>query len=230
MIEDTFTGSLGSCPQSGSTISSHPVEPVLLFSSGSLCVDAPKNTVGIYGLRNHLNSKWYVGQSDIGKRNKGVRSRAQQYLLLKCRKQKALYNALKFYGLMNFSDYLLEECRSDQLNQRESYWIERMNSLSPNGYNLTTGGGHYKMSDETISRISRINRGRVFGPEVRKKMSLAHLGKPGHKSTDETNKRISDAKKGKRPHVWSVESRRKLSATLLAKRKDSPEKADVFKS
>ena len=44
------------------------------------------------------------------------------------------------YGLEHFYFIIIEEVSNDSLNEREKFWIKFYNSLSPNGYNLTTGG------------------------------------------------------------------------------------------
>lgn len=43
-------------------------------------------------------------------------------------------------GLENFTFEVIEEVDNSLLNDREIFWIKECNSLSPNGYNLTTGG------------------------------------------------------------------------------------------
>lgn len=181
------------------------MENKLIFTSGSLCVDAPKNTIGIYGIQNHITNKWYIGQADIGTCTKGVRGRAQQYLLLRCKSQKAIYNTLKMYGLLNFSCYLLEECLSEELNKKETEWIIIKNSLSPNGYNLTTGGGVNKCSDETKKRMSDSRIGIKFSDEHKKRMSEAGTGRV---FSDEHKKNLSDSKIGMK---FSDEHKKTLS-------------------
>ena len=49
---------------------------------------------------------------------------------------------------------VIEECPDDMLNEREHFWIEKLNSLRPNGYNLTTGGGAFEFSEESKAKMS----------------------------------------------------------------------------
>ena len=201
------------------------MENKLIFTSGSLCVDAPKNTIGIYGIQNHITNKWYIGQADIGTCTKGVRGRAQQYLLLRCKSQKAIYNTLKMYGLLNFSCYLLEECLSEELNKKETEWIIIKNSLSPNGYNLTTGGGVNKCSDETKKRMSDSRIGIKFSDEHKKNLSDSKIGmkfSDEHKKTlsESANKRFSNQeeiekiRQNRLGKKQSAESKRKTSEAM----------------
>ena len=67
-----------------------------------------------------------------------------------------------------------------------------MKSLSPNGYNLTTGGFNKFLSEETKKKISETkkgqissNKGKKFNDEWKKNMSLCRLGKKRSKSSIE---------------------------------------------
>jgi hypothetical protein len=43
-------------------------------------------------------------------------------------------------GLDNFQFEVIEKVDNDLLNEREKYWISKLHSLAPNGYNLSEGG------------------------------------------------------------------------------------------
>ena len=71
------------------------------------------------------------------------------------------HNALRKYGKDNFIWKTIESCTTEkELDTRERYWIKKLNTLEPHGYNSTTGGKHYKSS-----------------LRARKNNSLSHLGK-----------------------------------------------------
>lgn len=53
------------------------------------------------------------------------------------------WKAIQKYGIENFKVEILEEVRSDKLDEREKFWIENLNSYKPKGYNLTTGEDGY---------------------------------------------------------------------------------------
>lgn len=62
------------------------------------------------------------------------------------------------YGVDNFSFEIIEECADNQLNERESYWIQQYNCIAPNGYNMTSGGEGtvgYSRSQSTEERLKR---------------------------------------------------------------------------
>ena len=67
-------------------------------------------------------------------------------------------NAIQKYGAENMKFEVIEECRDDMLNEREHYWIEKLKSLSPNGYNLRSGGGVNELCEESRAKISATKR------------------------------------------------------------------------
>lgn len=86
---------------------------------------------GIYKIENLINGKKYIGQSiDIQRRfNEHKRDKDN------CR----IHQALRKYGINNFSFEVVEECPTILLDEREKYWIKYYDSFN-NGYNATTGG------------------------------------------------------------------------------------------
>lgn len=95
---------------------------------------------GIYKIINLINNKQYIGQSiDIETRWQQHKTSNKNYIL---------YQAFKKYGLENFSFEIIEECSKEKLDEREQYWIKYCNTLTPNGYNMTSGGescGHEQL-------------------------------------------------------------------------------------
>lgn len=86
----------------------------------------------IYKTTNLLNNKIYIGK------HKCEKFIGNKYL----GSGKYIKAAIKKYGKENFTVNLLEECFSKQdLNFKEKYWIEILNSRNPNiGYNISIGG------------------------------------------------------------------------------------------
>ena len=72
-----------------------------------------------------------------------------------------LKSAIESYGKENFIKEIIETGISDKesLNIREQYWIQTLDTKSPNGYNLTDGGdGCQGMTQETKEKIRQKNR------------------------------------------------------------------------
>lgn len=166
----------------------------------------PKKIVGIYGLRNRVNGKWYIGQSvDIVDRWKG-------YGKHDCKKQRKLYNALLKYGYDNFERVVIEECEevSWVMDYREMYWIRCMRTVEL-GYNCTDGGSGGRKSKETRERMSAWQVGKKHSEETKRRIGLKSIGRI---FTPEMNKR-----KG-RP--FTEERKLEVSLRFLGKRR-SPE-------
>lgn len=58
--------------------------------------------------------------------------------------KRPLYSAIRKYGIENFKIEEIEECSDVIVNEREVYWIEKLQTFK-NGYNATMGGDgkHY---------------------------------------------------------------------------------------
>ena len=91
----------------------------------------------IYLITNDINSKVYVGQTiqSLNKRFNG------HCCYSKSDKSNNMYikRAIHKYGRDKFHISLLEECPTEELNNREKYWIDFYESYN-SGYNLTKGG------------------------------------------------------------------------------------------
>lgn len=103
----------------------------------------------IYLLTNLINGKQYVGQTI-----QQLRFRIYDH---KLKKKFYIGQAIDKYGLENFKIEILEECSTkEQLDERERYWIAKLNTKAPNGYNLTNGGEGVcgrRLSAETVKKI-----------------------------------------------------------------------------
>jgi group I intron endonuclease len=169
-----------------------------------------RKIVGIYGLRNKITNKWYVGQSvDIIKRLE------IDYKKMKCIGQPKIYNALLKYGYNEFDKIILEECESKQeiLNEKEIYWMKYYDSIK-NGYNLRGGGGgHGWHSEETKQKIRMARANQIIGKnhvseEAKIKMSMERKGKS---LSDETCIKLSISHLGNK---HSEETKIKIRNTL----------------
>jgi hypothetical protein len=80
------------------------------------------------------------------------------------------------HGRENFQMITLETCPLDGMDEREIFWIKRMNSLAPFGYNLSEGGGRVTFTDEMRQAVSKRRLGSKTSEETRIKQRFAHLG------------------------------------------------------
>ena len=94
----------------------------------------------IYKIENMVNGKVYVGQSKDPKRRWKQHKRIAT-IEKNPDSHKPLYVEMRSYGIDSFSFSLLEKCKDDEMDEREVYWIEQLNSQDENhGYNIYGGG------------------------------------------------------------------------------------------
>lgn len=145
-----------------------------------------KEYSNIYVFTNKINNKQYVGQSI------NIKERYKQHF--KDAKHDNLYfhNALNKYGEENFNFEVIEEnIPLNYVGEREKYWIAKLNTKTPNGYNLTDGGEGafgYKHTEESKMKMSEIKKGKFT-----------------HFQSDETRKKISEANKGRKPSDYCIQ-------------------------
>ena len=91
----------------------------------------------IYVITNNINGKQYVGKT-----NDTIEERFKRHILDSKRRNnenRPLYNAINKYGIEHFSIEQLEECPYQEVNNKEIYWIGKLDTYK-NGYNATLGG------------------------------------------------------------------------------------------
>jgi group I intron endonuclease len=113
-----------------------------------------------------------------------------------------LYNAIQKYTPEKIQKEILLICEDEFLDVYETKFIETLDTLYPNGYNIRTGGSAGLHCDAS-----------------KEKMRQSKLGEKNHNfgksRTDETKKRISEMKKGVLHHFYgkelSIEHKQNLS-------------------
>lgn len=140
----------------------------------------------IYLIVNNINGKMYVGQT-----TQSLEARWKQHQLEpRCT---AIHNAIKKYGPHSFDMFEIATAESiSQLNELEEALISDLKTLSPNGYNLRSGGLNKKHSEISKAKMCEVqkvvyksnwgngrypNTGTKFTLEQRLRQSKAHLGK-----------------------------------------------------
>ena len=84
--------------------------------------------------KNLINGKVYIGQSiEIEKRWQKHLNATDDFII---------HQAIRKYGKENFIFSIVEECELIILDEKESFWIQYYNSMTPNGYNMIPGGSN----------------------------------------------------------------------------------------
>lgn len=111
----------------------------------------------VYSITHIVTGKTYIGQTTLKARRRWSRHICQK----DSQGRSAIKSAIGKYGKESFAFSVIDIAESQkQLDYKEIFWISKMNTLSPNGYNLGMGGnGKGKVSAETCKKISAAKRG-----------------------------------------------------------------------
>ena len=110
----------------------------------------------IYLIENTINGHKYVGQTRVK-----LKYRLHlHYLESKRHTQRPLYRAINKYGIGKFKVSILEKCDIEELDDKERYWISKLNTFKDSQhYNCTDGGEGNVISEDTKGRISKGMKG-----------------------------------------------------------------------
>lgn len=165
----------------------------------------------VYRVKNKQNGKCYVGLT-----TKTLEERWRLHIKNAPKaKRIPLAHAIMKYGDDAFELSVIEHCDSEQsLREREIFWINELNTFTPNGYNATQGGdgllGYHHTDDAKRSmsekRKGKLNHnfGKVWGLsksghtfESKAKIALANAGEKngmfGKTHSEEARKKIAEA-------------------------------------
>ncbi len=128
--------------------------------------------IGIYKITSP-SGKIYIGQSsDIEKRFKKHKTNPEKNLV-------KLYISFKNYGVEKHIFEIIEECLTNELNNRERYYQEIYDVIGENGLNLRLTNTLYKkgqMSNETKIKMSNWQFGKIQSQITKNKISKAAKG------------------------------------------------------
>ena len=89
------------------------------------------------------------------------------------------------HGAGSFKFEMLEQCSVDRLNDCEAWWLGQL-------------VGHHRVLNFALEPGGYFNRGRSFSDEHKRKISVAHIGKPKGALTADTRKKMSSARLGRK--------------------------------
>lgn len=172
-------------------------------------------SIGIYKVTNTINGMFYVGKSNNIERRFSQHLEGYQSATL-------LKRAINKYGPENFVLDILEECDEKDLNEREKYWISKLDARNRSvGYNIHPGGDGGdvcsamppEMYEEFCKKVSEGVTGRTWTDHQREVMSekMSGKGNPmyGKHSSEKQKKAVSEAAK-RRKGNFSDEQRQSI--------------------
>lgn len=170
----------------------------------------------VYKITNLINNKIYIGKSKYNKCDyygSGV--------LIK--------KAINKYGINNFKKEIVEDCNNnDELNKKERFWINKFNSIVPNGYNIAFGGEggdnftnnpNKEKIKEKISNILKTDKNPVHYIK-NKKLWKKHISESKINPSKETIEKMSIAKKDKSwEEIYGIEGakNKKIKMSIIIK-------------
>lgn len=160
----------------------------------------------VYVTTNLLNNKKYIGSHCTDNIDDGYLGSGR-----------ALLKAIKKYGKTKFKREILESFdNSLSARKKEGFYINKIETLTPKGYNLSPLGGiGFKDS--------------IHSEETKRKQSIAAKNKPpekcsmyGKKHSEETKKKMSKAAKKRNPNMLgkkhSDETKEKMRKKALGRK------------
>lgn len=130
--------------------------------------------IGIYKYTNKKNGKIYIGRSiNIAKRRWEHLHEPSPYSYFD--------QTLKKIGEDSFSFEIIEECKIEELQEKEKYWIKKLKSCvldeDNNGYNLTYGGEEYKSENNPWARLTEQKAIEIIEKLKNTKISIQKIAK-----------------------------------------------------
>ena len=169
----------------------------------------------IYKITNTLNGKSYIGQTIYD----AEKTRISRHL--NGHGSVPIKRAIEKYGQDAFTYEILHDgIIPEFLDDLERGVIEKFNTMAPQGYNLTYGGGGGSPSEETRRKMSEAHKGKKLSEEHRRKISEAHKDKT---FSEEHRRKLSENNPMKRPEV----RRKQSEAKKVKKAKRFPRKPVV---
>jgi group I intron endonuclease len=165
----------------------------------------------VYKITNIINGMIYVGQT-----TKTLKQRWTEHVYDSLGKRRRKHNsylhlAIEKYGKENFRAEVLNSCfDKNSLDAVECFYIKNLNTVRPNGYNISLGG-------------TGVMHGRTMSSEAKAKISASSKGHAGAKfsHTESARQRISESLMGNKRSVGrkhSAETKEKMRLSHLGRK------------
>lgn len=156
--------------------------------------------------KNSESGKIYIGQT-TQKLSRRISQHCPRFSEEK-KHNRPLVNAINKYGLENMLVDVLDNAANDpELDEKEKYWIKELNSLAPNGYNLTPGGKdkeHYQYMQKRKTELETEEQKKIRIENTKKGKATKLASDPNYyKKIAEKAKIVREEKKKLDPEHYS---------------------------
>lgn len=184
-----------------------------------ICIMGLYNKYGIYGIRNKLNGKIYVGKTMKSFGDRWDCHKAQ--LKSNYHDNRHLQSAWNKYGFENFEFLILQDCTGKDVSYVNSMEIAEIKKYKDLGiaYNIHDGGdgglflGKH-LSEEAKRKIGEKNRinmtGRKASTETKEKMSKSQKERYANWTEDDRREYGEKVAQWSSGYKWSDESKKKM--------------------
>ena len=160
----------------------------------------------VYLRTNTVNEMQYVGQTG------NFKGRNRQWKCLKGSYANLfLTEEREKYGLENFTTQVLAQVETEEESlELEEYYIKELNTLYPNGYNISKGGKGSKgakHTEEAKRKISEAKKGKHTSPSTEFKKGMTSWIKGKHHSPEAIEK-------NRQAHIGKISKKRKVVEQL----------------
>ncbi len=173
----------------------------------------------IYKITNIINNKGYIGQ--YRKNDPTARWKRHENDALKNNSTVPLHLAIRKYGWDNFKKEIICIIEDNtKLDDLESYYAEQYDTYiwDGKGYNATLCGKrrptNFKQKEEFKEKMSKLMTGRKVSEETKKKLSDAKKGKPIQLSEEARASKSAKLREKATGVKCSEEKKAKISASL----------------
>lgn len=161
------------------------------------------------------NDRVYIGSSS----SIGSRKRNHFYMLKKgIHHCDGLQNAYGKYGRAGLTFKIIEYCNSEELIEREQWWIDNHRLFWNRMYNSSKIAGRIEFNDAARKKMSDAKKGVKHSEEYKRNMSEVCTGK-----------KLSEETKEKMRRAWTPERRKSHGEKFMARMTDrwTPEKREA---
>jgi group I intron endonuclease len=180
----------------------------------------------IYLIRNLLNGKGYVGQTQMSVAERFRKHKENA----RCNENLAICRAIRKHGPENFTITEIATCDSVFLNDLEKHFIEMFRTFGPDGhgYNMTPGGDTFARSkgwhhtQEWKNAQSNRLKGKKREPFSEQWKANLRASKKGKSQPESQRIKSSQALKGRKKPLRTAKHKANISAAKKGQNKGKP--------